>query len=320
MPVPSERLPFGGNYQRVVGIQVTERKVLILLTMGLLLGSALPSRAAETASRAVRLLSTNRPLVIGHRGYSAVAPENTLPSFSLALAAGVDMVELDYHHSKEGIPIVIHDATLDRTTDAKSRWPGSGMRVEDRTVAELSSLDAGKWYAASYASARLPKLVEALDLIQGRGVVTLIERKGGDAKTCVDLLRQRGGVNEVVVQSFDWDYLRQFHALEPTQILGALGPAASRDGKKLSEADKALNATWIAEIKTTGARVVGWNRQVSHESVQLAHEAGLKVLIYTINEPALANSLLDMGVDGLISDNPALIWKTLALRGVSVAR
>lgn len=289
-------------------------RTLHLLIMSLLLSSTVSGKAAEAMPKALRLMSLTRPLVIGHRGFAAAAPENTLPSFSLALSAEADMVELDYYHSKEGVPIVIHDSTADRTTDARVKWSGSGFRVEEKTVAELSTLDAGRWFSPTFAGARLPRLVEALDMIQAKSV-TLIERKGGDARTCVDLLRQRRCINEVMVQSFDWEYLKQFHALEPTQILGALGPLSSRAGRKLSDAEKALNATWISEAKEAGAKVIGWNRQVSRESVQWAHEAGLKVLVYTVNDPVLANALLDMGVDGLISDNPAMIWKTLALRG-----
>src|SRR5215831_9081720 len=73
-------------------------------------------------SSALKLIAESRPLIIGHRGYCAIAPENTLPSFLLALNAGADLVELDYHETKDGVPLVIHDDTLDRTTDARKRW------------------------------------------------------------------------------------------------------------------------------------------------------------------------------------------------------
>src|SRR5574341_2564494 len=88
------------------------------------------AQAAESqhTKSAERLITENRPLVIAHRGYSAVAPENTLPAFQLALAAGADLVELDYHHSKDGIPIVIHDHELDRTTDGDERWQSKKVR------------------------------------------------------------------------------------------------------------------------------------------------------------------------------------------------
>lgn len=260
-----------------------------------------------------RLLAETRPLVIAHRGYSANAPENTLPAFQFAIMAGADLVELDYHHSKDGVPIVIHDFDIDRTTDGDERWTGKKIRVASKTAEELQTLEAGQWFTPQFAGVRLPRLTDALDAIQ-KDSVTLIERKAGEAAACVRLLRERDLVNRVVVQAFDWVYLKEFHALEPNQILGALGPPSSRGGKKLSDQEKALNADWIQEIKGLGARVVVWNRQVTAETVRDAHRHGLKLWVYTINEPELANQLLDLGIDGIITDNPSLIWRTIALR------
>jgi glycerophosphoryl diester phosphodiesterase len=161
-------------------------------------------------------------------------------------------------------------------------------------------------------------LTEALELIQDGGM-TLIERKGGDAATLVKLLRDRKLVNQLIVQSFDWAYLEAFHRQEPAQVLGALGPPSSRDGKKLTDAEKKLDAAWIAGAAKSGARVIGWSQSVTREAVALAHAQGLKVWIYTIDDPALANQFLDWGVDGIISNNPAIIWRTLALRGLKAS-
>src|SRR3954471_14504309 len=85
---------------------------------------------------AANLIGSKRPLVIGHRGYCQFAPENTLPSFELALAAGADLVELDYYHSKDGQLVVIHDPDLDRTTDVTNRWKQRHVKVQTRTAAE----------------------------------------------------------------------------------------------------------------------------------------------------------------------------------------
>jgi len=262
---------------------------------------------------AEKLLLAGRPLVIGHRGFNQIAPENTLPSFKLAKCAGVDLVELDYHHTKDGVPIVIHDATLDRTTDA-AKWGGKKIRVDSKTAEELQTLDAGKWFNAQFTGTRLPLLTKALDFIQDGGT-TLIERKAGDAATLVKLLREKKLVNQLIVQSFDWAFLEDFHRQEPSQVLGALGPPSTRDGGKLTDADKTLGAAWIAQAAKTGARAIVWNQLITNEAVNLAHVRGLKVWIYTVNEPAQANQLLDAGVDGIISDNPALLWRILALRG-----
>lgn len=273
-------------------------------------------KSAES-SPAEQLLSLRRPLVIGHRGFNQLAPENTLPSFAFAKAAGADMVELDYHHTKDGALIVVHDFELDRTTDAIERWGGKKIPVASKTLEELKTLDAGKWFDPKFAGTRLPLLTEALDLIQ-KGNVTLIERKAGDAKACIQLLRDRNLVNQVIVQSFDWTYLKTFHELEPSQMLGALGPPGRYQGKELTDAEKALSQEWVDRVLQTGSRAVVWNRQVSTEAVVYAHRKGLKVLVYTINEPELASQLLDMGVDGLITDNTAIIWKAMALRAAAL--
>lgn len=266
---------------------------------------------------ALALVEGHRPLIIAHRGYSSIAPENTLPAFKLALAAGADFVELDTHHSKEGVPMVLHDYTLDRTTDATNLWGGAKIGLASKTIAELKTLDAGKWFDAKFAGTRLSTLAEALDTIQGGGGMTLIERKEGDAATMAKLLTEKKLINQLVLQSFDWQFLREFHALQPNQVLGALGcPGRLADGSKPTTKEKALSADWLDELAKTGAKIAVWNKDVTKEAVALAHQRGLKVWVYTIDDPKVANELLDLGVDGLITNNTGLLWKTLALRAL----
>jgi glycerophosphoryl diester phosphodiesterase len=221
---------------------------------------------------------------------------------------------LDYHYALDGKLVVIHDHELDRTTDATNRWAQKKIKVETKTAAEIQSLDAGSWFDPKYAGTRIPLLAEALDTIQAEGV-TLIERKSGDPADCLKLLREKGLINKLIVQSFDWDYLRAFHEQEPQQVLGALGPPNSlSDGKKPVGIPKELNAKWLDELSKTGAKVAVWSQKVSKEAVQLAHQRGLKVWVYTVNDLELANKLLAMGVDGLITNNPSLMWKAIAMR------
>jgi glycerophosphoryl diester phosphodiesterase len=287
-----------------------------LLTLSLAITTP-TMNAAEPDLPALKLLNTKRPLIIAHRGYMQFAPENTLPSFKLAIEAGADLVELDYYHSKDGVPVVFHDGTLDRTSDATNRWGGAKISVGAKTVAELQTLDAGSWFDAKYAGTRVPLLNDALDYIQGSGGVTLIERKEGDAATCVKLLREKKLVNQLIVQAFDWEYLKKLNELEPTQVLGALGPPKLlADGSKPGDRPKQLNAAWLDDLLKTGAKVAVWNDQVNKDSVKQAHKRGLKVWVYTINDPAAANKLLDLGVDGIITNNPGLLWRTLALRAM----
>lgn len=288
---------------------------LLRMAVGLLFAAAVfQMSASDSTLPALKLLASKRPLVIGHRGYCQFAPENTLPSFKLAMAAGADLVELDYYHSKDNQLVVMHDPDLDRTTDATNRWHTNHIKLTSKTVPELKTLDAGAWFDPKYAGTKLPLLTEALDTIQN-GNVTLIERKEGPAADCIKLLHDRDLINKVVVQAFDWHYLREFHEQEPRQILGALGPPKDlADGSKPAGIPKELSARWLDELQNAGASVAVWSQAVTKEAVQLAHQRGLKVWVYTINDVALANKLLDMGVDGIITNNTSLIWRALALR------
>lgn len=259
-----------------------------------------------------RILREMRTLVIGHRGYREVAPENTLPSFELALAAHPDLVELDYRHSADGVPVCIHDATVTRTTDAKKRWKDGDHRVATRTLADLRKLDAGAWKHERYAGTRIPTLQEAIETIRP-GAVPLLERKEGDAATLARLLRERGLVNQVIVIAFDWEYLRELRRLLPEQVLGALGPSAAT--RLRSQGRDRLTASLIDRVMRMGVDLVVWNNKVGRTAINAAHGRGMRVWVYTVNDPVEADTLAQAGVDGLISDNPAMIWRALALHG-----
>ena len=124
-------------------------------------------------------------------------------------------------------------------------------------------------------------------------------------------------LNKVVVQSFDWRFLREFHELAPEQVLGALGPPKilCNGRRRPAILFRRLNNGWLHELQKAGARLAVWNTQVSRKAIHLAHQRGVKVWVYTINTPARANRLISIGVDGIITDNPSLIWRTIALRG-----
>ncbi|HUG09448.1 MAG TPA: glycerophosphodiester phosphodiesterase family protein [Opitutaceae bacterium] len=253
-----------------------------------------------------RLLRASRTLVIGHRGARAVAPENTLPSFEAALAAGVDLVEFDYRHTSDGMPVVVHDATVERTTDARRIWKGRGMTVAGRTLADLRKLDAGSWMNARFAGTRLPTLEEALDAITPRAM-PLIERKAGDAATCAQILQEKSLVDGVVVIAFDWSFLRELKSLAPGLVLGALGPS-SANGRG------PLRAAMLDAILRMGIDLVVWNNRVSRVSIAAAHARGMRVWVYTVNDPGEAVGLAEIGVDGIITDNPEPIGHALERR------
>lgn len=248
---------------------------------------------------AQRRVHAAKVLVIGHRGASRHAPENTMAAFDLALRADCDLIELDYYHSRDAIPVVFHDKDLDRTTNAELRFGRSKLTIGQLTWEELQDLDAGTWFHDSFRGQKVPRLDAAIERIQ-TGSVTLIERKQGDATTCVKLLRERGWTREVVVQAFDWEFLKECHRQAPELVLGALG-------------SKQLDAAKLKAIGRTGATVIGWKgSDLTSETIEAAHEAGFRVWAYTINEPTEAERLVRWGIDGLITDDPAAMKRLVS--------
>ena len=198
--------------------------------------------------------------------------------------------------------MVIHDGILDRTTNARKKWRRRRIKVSQKTAEEIQTLDAGSWFDEKFAGAKVPLLTEALDSICGRGGMPLIEHKSGDAETLAKILRERRLINEVVVISFNWKFLRELHELEPRQVLGALGPPARlSNGRRPIHPRRQLGSR-LNDLVKTGAQIAVWNRKVSKRSVQAAHERGVKVWIYTVDSAQAARHLLKRGVDAIITN------------------
>jgi glycerophosphoryl diester phosphodiesterase len=255
---------------------------------------------AAAKGRAQQVVFRDSPIVIAHRGDSATHPENTLPAFRSAIEAKADMIELDYYHSRDGIPFTFHDSTLDRTTNVTQKLGLAKVPAGSLTWDKLKTLDAGLWKNEKFQGTKIPTLLESLDTIQ-QGSVTLIERKKGDAKTAVALLQKHKIIADVVVQAFDWDYLGNCHEICPDLILGALG------GGEFAQSD-------ISKIKLAGAQVVGWSyKDVTPEMIKLVHAQGWKLWVYTVNDPKEALKLVTAGIDGIITDTPKQIRSVLKL-------
>jgi glycerophosphoryl diester phosphodiesterase len=238
------------------------------------------------------ILSGPRPLIIAHRGNSSEAPENTLPAFQSAVKLKTDFVELDYHTTADGVPVVIHDKTLDRTTNAVQLWGYGKLPIDKYKYDEIKALDAGSWRDPKFSAARLPTLEQALDVIQA-GSMTMIEHKTGPAKDCVALLHKKKVAGQVIVQSFDWQFITECHKLDDNIVLGALG-------------DKELTAAKLDQIAKTGATVVGWNQKhVTAREIEMIHARGYKAWVYTVDDEARAKELIAAGIDGIISNRPA---------------
>jgi glycerophosphoryl diester phosphodiesterase len=246
----------------------------------------------------------NRPLVYAHRGGAALRPENTIASFDNGLSLGADGLELDVHLSRDGVVVVHHDPTLDRTTNA--RGPLAAL-----SAAELAAVDAGHWFRAQDdgdafpfrgRGLGVPRLREVL--VRYPGVPIIIELKVNQpelARRAVDDVRAAGAVARVAFGSFGGRVLDAVRAYEPRIPTGA-----SRE-----EARWALYRSWIhwptgrhAYREFQVPERSGATTIVSPRFIQYAHRANLPVKVWTVNDAADIRRLMAWGVDGIISDRP----------------
>lgn len=260
--------------------------------------SAEPNVSTAARPSIVELLK-RRPLLIAHRGLPGVAPENSLPSFEAALRHAPDVVELDYHQSADDVPIVLHDETLDRTTDAVRVFGGEKIAVAEKSAAALAQLDSGSWFDPKFAGLKLPTLAEAIDLVCPRACL-MIERKGGCAPVLVELLRCKRVAERVIVQAFEWDFIADCRRRDPGLVTGLLGEGAITDEK-------------LAEARRIGSPVLGWKaKDLDAAALARAHDAGLLVWAWTVNDEDLARRLVSQSLDGLITNRAdvARAWLT----------
>ena len=232
------------------------------------------------------------PLVVAHRGASGLAPENTLPAFRLAIAQGAPAVECDVHLSADGIPVIIHDATLDRTTN------GTG-KVADLPHEQLRKLDAGSWFGASYSRAWIPTLDETLALCAGKATV-FVELKvgGGEALVLAAFASfDRTPGAEVVVITFDPELVRLVAHYRPSLSLGFL---ISR--RHVEQHGVEASTQFAREI---GASFIAPQHHVVDEPfIEAAHKATLPVSVWTVDDPDRMSHLHRMGVDALTTNRP----------------
>jgi len=279
--------------------------------------------------------------LIGHRGASGYAPEHTVPAYKLAMEQRVDFVEPDLAVSKDNVLVCLHDDTLERTTDVETRFPDRAVAetgadgqprkrwyANDFTLAELKTLDAGSWFDARFAGARIVTFEEAIALVQGKAGLfpelkspARLNARGVDVEQAVaDMLRTHGladaqvkGLPAVYLQSFEDKSVRRLATLLPavprTLLIGA------------KEAPRWLTADGLREAKTFATAISPARQLIEARPaiVAAAHAAGLAVVPYTFRpgpgsgdagrEAARADMrrfLVDYRVDGLFTDTPDL--------------
>lgn len=232
---------------------------------------------------------TGRVLNIAHRGASGRFPENTLAAFDAAIAAGALMCELDVRLSRDGALVVIHDDTVDRTTDGHG--PVSGL-----ALAELKRLDAGARFGVQFAGERIPTLAEVFALMGDRCALNLeIKARGAEPALC-ESIRTHGALASALVSSFDWAALEIVRHLEPR---ARIAPLASQWPARLLGA-----ATEI------GAAAINPRADLVTEDLCIAaHQRNLSVNAWTVDEASEMRRLIACGVDGIMTNYPERLYE-----------
>jgi len=243
-----------------------------------------------------------QPVIIGHRGYRAGYPENTLASFSAAMAAGADMIELDVTLSGDRKVVVIHDDTLNRTTS------GFGP-VYQATLQALKRLDAGSWFDSRFAGESLPTLEEVL-ILAGRKILINVEIKSSawesgfpeDAieRQVVDLIIRHDLLNSTLVSSFHAGFLENIGKL-PVHPEIAFITDRKAPQNTLDMCERLGVFSWHPHYKSLEQR-----------HIEKAHALGILIFPYTVNLVEDLLMLVNMGVDGVITDDPGAAISCIA--------
>jgi glycerophosphoryl diester phosphodiesterase len=290
----------------------------------------------------------------GHRGTRGLAPENTLAAFRTAVALGVTTLETDLAVTKDDVLVISHDPVLnpDLVRGPDGKWIAAGPPIRSLTLAELKRYDIGRLNPASkYAQQfpeqkpvdgeRFPTLAEFF-AAAGPDVRFNIEIKTDPAKPdltveptrfaqlAVEAIRQGKAGGRSTIQSFDWRGLIEARRLAPeigtgclsieSNGMGTVGRAGARPSPWLGGLDLAAQGGSVPRLaKQAGCTV--WSpfwRNVTPENVKEAQALGLKVLPWTVNNPSEMTRLIDMGVDGLITDYPDRALPVLAAKGLKI--
>lgn len=294
----------------------------------------------------------------GHRGARGLAPENTLPAFARALSLGVTTLELDTAITKDGVVVISHDSSLnpDITRDKNGKWlRAAGPPIRSIPFAELEQYDVGRLNPSSdYArrnpdqkavdGTRIPRLADLFALVRKAGneqVRFNIEIKVSPlkpdetpdpetfAKTLVELIRKEGMASRVNIQSFDWRTLQVVQTIAP-EIQTVYVSAQQRFLDNIA-ADAREGSPWTAGfsykdygsvpkmVKAAGGSLwAPFFGDLTETKLKEARQLGLKVFVWTVSEPRQIKKMLDLGVDGIISDRPDLVRQIMGERGMEL--
>ena len=237
-------------------------------------------------------------IVIAHRGASAYAPENTLSAFKLAIEMRAEMIELDVAFSKDGVPVVIHDETLDRTTS------GKGL-VVNHTLAELKKMDTGSWFGAKFKGEPFPTLEEVLILTRGKIAVNIEikheavtdEAKGGIVDKALSIVKSVGVQDQVIFSSFDYRVMEHLNKLAPAMPKAIL--------YEKSQSDDELPSQLVEKYKVDAFNCS--YKQLSDEWLKNLKNHDIPFMVYTVNDDERMRELVEKGAAGIFSDKPDVL-------------
>lgn len=246
-------------------------------------------------------MSLKLPKVIGHRGACAYAPENTIESILTAADIGAEWVELDVMLTQDGVPIIFHDDTLDRTTN------GSG-NVAEAPYATIRELEAGSWYADSFAGIKIPTLEEALEILIDKNLGLNLEikptpgRERETAEAALDILSKYWDDHErLLISSFQLSCLETAQDMAPDWYRGVL-----------FDDDEDMPENWRDLVEYVDGATVNIGKKIAtRELIEDIADFEKPVLVYTVNDPQLARQLQGWGVDSVFSDCPDVIAQNL---------
>ncbi|MEV5381433.1 glycerophosphodiester phosphodiesterase family protein [Streptomyces sp. NPDC052721] len=254
-----------------------------------------------------------QPTVIAHRGASAYAPENTLAAVDKAAELGFSWVENDVQRTRDGELVVLHDDTLQRTTNVEEVFPGRApWKVRDFTAAEIARLDAGSWFSPVYAGARVPTLKEYMRRIERNHEKLLLEIKNpelypGIERQTLKLLGNEGWLDgrhlgRLIVQSFSVDSVRTVHELKPAVVTGYLGAPTVAELHRFAPFTDLINPSY-------GSLSRGYVASV--HAVDGPHGRPLELFAWTVDDAATARKVAGYGVDGIITNKPDVVRAAL---------
>jgi glycerophosphoryl diester phosphodiesterase len=291
-----------GSQRRSRGHAMTRQTVTLGLILGwlMLLGSGdarTPSLTGGSVKSPWLVKQLNHEfVVIGHRGDPRMAPENTLPSIISAFDMGAGMVEIDVQLSRDGVPVVFHDEdTLGRTTNGRGR-------VGDLTLAQLKQLDAGSWQSSRWAGTRIPTLAEAMVAARARGGRLLIDLKEEAMGAAIaDVIRQVRFPSHMLVVGA-WTETQRADAIR--HLPGAQVLKTDSEPTTWTAADfEAERSRGIAGFEVGDNWTPGF--------IEAAHAHGMPVYAYTINDEPTMRRLIALGIDGIETDDPALLSRVV---------